>query len=80
MRQLEAQLAERNVTLSVTDAALAWLSEKGYDPMMGARPLARLIQDSIKKPLADLLLFGSLKNGGKLTIGVKEGGLELRVA
>jgi len=80
VRQLEAQLAERNVTLSVTDAALAWLSEKGYDPMMGARPLARLIQDSIKKPLADLLLFGSLKNGGKLTIGVKEGGLELRVA
>jgi ATP-dependent Clp protease ATP-binding subunit ClpA len=78
VRQLEAQLTERSVTLSVTDAALSWLSEKGYDPMMGARPLARLIQDSIKKPLADLLLFGSLKNGGKLTIGVKEGGLELR--
>ena len=80
VRQLEAQLAERKVSLSVTDAALSWLSEKGYDPQMGARPLARLIQDSIKKPLADLLLFGSLKNGGKLTVGVKDGVLELRAA
>lgn len=79
VRQLELQLQERNVTLSVTEAALNWLSEKGYDPTMGARPLARLIQDSIKKPLADLLLFGSLKNGGSLTIGVKDGGLELQL-
>ncbi|MBF6594094.1 MAG: AAA family ATPase [Thermaceae bacterium] len=79
IRQLELQLAERKVTLSVTEAALNWFSEKGYDPTMGARPLARLIQDSIKKPLADLLLFGSLKNGGSLTIGLKDGGLELRL-
>jgi len=78
MRQLEAQLAERKVRLIVTQAATDWLAEKGYDKLMGARPLARLIQDSIKKPLADLLLFGSLKNGGKLEVGVRDGELKLK--
>ncbi len=68
VRQLEAQLKERKVALEVRPEALAWLAEKGYDPLMGARPLARLIQEKIKKPLADLLLFGPLKNGGRLVI------------
>jgi ATP-dependent Clp protease ATP-binding subunit ClpA len=68
LRQLEAQLKERKVTLEVRPEALAWLAEKGYDPLMGARPLARLIQEKIKKPLADLLLFGPLKHGGRLNI------------
>ncbi|MDW8426588.1 MAG: AAA family ATPase [Meiothermus sp.] len=68
LRQLEAQLKERKVTLEVSPEALAWLAQKGYDPLMGARPLARLIQEKIKKPLADLLLFGPLKNGGRLWV------------
>ncbi|GEM85640.1 ATP-dependent Clp protease ATP-binding subunit ClpA [Meiothermus granaticius] len=80
LRQLEAQLAERRVRLNLTEAALQWLCEKGYDPLMGARPLARVIQEHIKKPLADLLLFGGLKNGGQLTLGVQGGELELQVS
>ena len=66
--QLEAQLADRNVTFDVSDAARSWLAQKGYDPAMGARPLARLIQDKIKKPLAEELLFGKLANGGTVRI------------
>lgn len=62
--QLEAQLADRNVTFELSDQATRWLSEKGFDEEMGARPLARTIQEYIKKPIADELLFGSLKNGG----------------
>jgi ATP-dependent Clp protease ATP-binding subunit ClpA len=72
LRQLEAQLKERRVALEVHPEALAWLAEKGYDKLMGARPLARLIQEKIKKPLADLLLFGPLKHGGRLQI-VRQG-------
>jgi ATP-dependent Clp protease ATP-binding subunit ClpA len=66
--QLEAQLSDRNVMITLTDAARGYLAEKGYDPAMGARPLARLIQDKIKKPLADELLFGKLSNGGSVRI------------
>ncbi|MER3443231.1 MAG: ATP-dependent Clp protease ATP-binding subunit ClpA, partial [Meiothermus sp.] len=77
LKALEAQLRERKVSVSVTPEARRWLAEKGYDPAMGARPLARLIQERIKKPLADLLLFGPLKNGGNLRIGVKDEELEL---
>ncbi|RIH84886.1 AAA family ATPase [Calidithermus roseus] len=80
LRALEAQLKERKVSLAITPEARQWLAEKGYDPLMGARPLARLIQERIKKPLADLLLFGPLKNGGNLRIGVKGEGLELQVS
>ncbi|GIW37080.1 MAG: ATP-dependent Clp protease ATP-binding subunit ClpA [Meiothermus sp.] len=68
LRQLASQLKERKVALETSPEAVAWLAEKGYDPLMGARPLARLIQEKIKKPLADLLLFGPLKNGGQLNI------------
>ncbi len=68
--QLESQLADRNVTIDLTDEARAWLAEKGYDHLYGARPLARLIQESIKKPLADELLFGQLTKGGTVSVGV----------
>jgi len=74
--QLEAQLSERNVTFDLHEDAIAWLSEKGYDEKMGARPLARVIQENIKKPLANEILFGKLKKGGivKVTVGKKEDG------
>lgn len=74
--QLETQLAERNVTFDLAPEAIAWLADKGYDEKMGARPLARVIQENIKKPLADEILFGKLKKGGvvKVTIGTKEDG------
>ncbi|MEP3437203.1 MAG: ATP-dependent Clp protease ATP-binding subunit ClpA, partial [Hoeflea sp.] len=74
--QLEAQLAERNVTFDLGEDAIAWLAEKGYDERMGARPLGRVIQENIKKELANELLFGKLKQGGtvKVTVGDKDNG------
>ncbi|HRE45357.1 MAG TPA: ATP-dependent Clp protease ATP-binding subunit ClpA, partial [Terricaulis sp.] len=66
--QLEAQLAERNVQIELSDAAADWLAIKGYDESFGARPLGRVIQEQIKKPMADELLFGKLKNGGIVKI------------
>ena len=71
--QLEGQLADRNVTIELTDAARAWLAEKGYDKLYGARPLARVIQEHVKKPLADALLFGELTNGGHVKVRVRDG-------
>jgi ATP-dependent Clp protease ATP-binding subunit ClpA len=68
--QLEAQLADRNVTIELTDEARAWLVEHGYDQSMGARPMARVIHHSIKTPLADEVLFGRLKNGGAVRVVV----------
>ncbi|HTZ36224.1 MAG TPA: AAA family ATPase, partial [Stellaceae bacterium] len=62
--QLEEQLADRNVTIELQASARGWLAEKGYDPLFGARPLARIIQEHIKKPLAEELLFGQLAKGG----------------
>src|SRR5271168_3671995 len=62
--QLEEQLADRNVTIELDPDARAWLAEKGYDPLFGARPLARVIQEHVKKPLAEELLFGRLSKGG----------------
>ena len=70
--QLEAQLADRNVTVELTDEARAWLAEKGYDKRYGARPLARVIQERLKKPLADALLFGELANGGHVKVRVED--------
>src|SRR5476651_479898 len=66
--ELEAQLADRDVTFDLTPEATRWLGEKGYDDAFGARPLARVIQDNIKKPLADEILFGKLKNGGTVRV------------
>ncbi|MEM8981044.1 MAG: AAA family ATPase, partial [Pseudomonadota bacterium] len=77
--QLEAQLMDRNVSIELTSAAAAWLGEKGYDDKMGARPLGRVIQEHIKKPLAEELLFGKLSKGGLVKVGVKDGKLELRI-
>jgi len=70
--QLEAQLGDRGVTFELTDDARRWLGMKGYDPAMGARPLARTIQEYVKKPLADELLFGKLTKGGAVKIGLKD--------
>jgi ATP-dependent Clp protease ATP-binding subunit ClpA len=69
--RLESQLSERNITITLTEDAQNWLAEKGYDKAMGARPLARLIADKIKKPLAEEVLFGKLSKGGSVTIGVE---------
>ncbi len=70
--QLEAQLADRGVNIELSDAASEWLCKTGYDEKFGARPLARVIQEHIKKPLADELLFGQLKNGGTVRVIVKD--------
>ncbi len=68
--QLEAQLADRDVTIELSDPAKAWLIERGYDEQMGARPMARVIQEYVKKPLADEVLFGKLKGGGHVRVVV----------
>ncbi|MFH1873045.1 MAG: ATP-dependent Clp protease ATP-binding subunit ClpA [Pseudomonadota bacterium] len=72
LMQLEGQLHERKVEAVFTDALRAWLAEKGFDPLMGARPMARLIQDTIRSALADELLFGRLVHGGRVTIDLDE--------
>jgi len=71
--QLELQLAEQNVEIGFDDAAKEWLADKGYDRLYGARPMGRLIQDRIKQPLAEELLFGKLADGGEVQVGVKDG-------
>ena len=70
--QLEAQLADRNVSIDLDQAAADWLALRGYDEQMGARPLARVIQEEIKTPLADEVLFGRLKGGGTVKVGVQK--------
>jgi ATP-dependent Clp protease ATP-binding subunit ClpA len=77
--QLEAQLIDRNVHIELTPKAAEWLADKGYDSKMGARPLGRVIQEHIKKPLAEELLFGKLMKGGLVKVGVKDGELDLRI-
>ena len=77
--QLEAQLMDRNVSIEITKAAADWLGDKGYDNKMGARPLGRVIQEYIKKPLAEELLFGKLTKGGIVKVGVKAGELDLKI-
>ena len=76
MFQLEAQLADRNVTIQLSPAAKDWLAERGYDRLYGARPLARVIQEHIKKPLAEELLFGKLVRGGSVSVTFVDGKLE----
>jgi ATP-dependent Clp protease ATP-binding subunit ClpA len=70
--QLESQLKDRKVAITLTPDARAWLARKGYDPKMGARPLARVIQRDVRDPLTDQILFGKLENGGTVTIGVSD--------
>jgi ATP-dependent Clp protease ATP-binding subunit ClpA len=74
--QLEAQLADRNVTIELSSAAKEWLAERGFDRLYGARPLARVIQEHIKKPLAEELLFGKLAKGGAVKVSMREGKLD----
>jgi ATP-dependent Clp protease ATP-binding subunit ClpA len=73
--QLEAQLGERRVAITLQPEARVWLAEKGYDPVYGARPLARVIQTDVRDPLTDEILFGKLENGGTVTISVADGKL-----
>ncbi len=76
--QLEAQLMDRNVTIELTKPAAEWLADRGDDDKMGARPLGRVIQEHIKKPLAEELLFGQLTKGGLVKVTVKDGELVLK--
>ncbi len=78
LKELEVQLTEKNVTLTATEAAIAYLADKGYDPDFGARPLARLIQDEVKRPLGDELLFGTLEKGGAVTLDAVDGKLTFK--
>ena len=77
--QLEAQLADRNVTIDIEEAARLWLAEKGYDPKMGARPMERVMQDYIKRPLADELLFGRLVHGGHVEVRLQDNAIALEI-
>jgi len=77
--QLEAQLMDRHVSFELTKAAAEWLGDKGYDEKMGARPLGRVIQEHIKKPLAEELLFGKLAKGGLVRVTVRNGELQLDI-
>ncbi|WP_373047866.1 ATP-dependent Clp protease ATP-binding subunit ClpA [Vulgatibacter sp.] len=78
VRELQAQLADKNVTLELTGPARDWLAEHGYDPAFGARPMARLVEKTLKKPLAEAILFGALAGGGKATVVVEGEELALR--
>jgi ATP-dependent Clp protease ATP-binding subunit ClpA len=77
--QLDGQLADRNVEIELSDSALDWLAERGYDSKYGARPLARVVQEHIKKPLADELLFGGLVGGGLVFVDVADDALTVTV-
>jgi ATP-dependent Clp protease ATP-binding subunit ClpA len=77
--ELESQLEAKKVSMTVSDTARRWLAEKGYDPKMGARPMARVIQDEIKQVIADELLFGELTNGGRVKIDVKDNSLHCQI-
>jgi ATP-dependent Clp protease ATP-binding subunit ClpA len=77
--QLELQLADREVHIKLDDAAKEWLTTKGYDKLYGARPMGRLIQEKIKQPLAEELLFGKLVNGGEVLVRMKDGELSFEI-
>jgi len=77
--EAEAQLEQKRVSISVSDQARRWIAKRGYDPKMGARPMARVIQEFIKRPLAEELLFGKLVNGGHVEVAVSEDGEKLKL-
>jgi ATP-dependent Clp protease ATP-binding subunit ClpA len=77
--QLEAQLAERHVAITLEPEARAWLARKGYDPKYGARPLARLIQSAVRNPLTDEILFGGLEHGGTVRIDLADNELRFDI-
>jgi ATP-dependent Clp protease ATP-binding subunit ClpA len=76
--ELDGQLAEKKVELEVSPAALDWFVENGYDKAMGARPMARLVQNTLKAPLANEILFGALANGGVAHVDIKDGAIDIR--
>ncbi|MBW3568057.1 MAG: AAA family ATPase, partial [Proteobacteria bacterium] len=78
--ELEAQLEEKGVALEIDDEARTWIAARGYDPKMGARPMARIVQEHVKRPLAEELLFGKLVNGGHVKVTVAGDALELSVS
>jgi ATP-dependent Clp protease ATP-binding subunit ClpA len=78
--EAEAQLEQKQVSISVDEPARRWIAKRGYDPKMGARPMARIIQEFIKRPLAEELLFGKLVNGGHVEVTVSEDGEKLTLA
>jgi ATP-dependent Clp protease ATP-binding subunit ClpA len=80
MTELDTQLAARRVSIELTPAARRWLAERGYDETFGARPMARLIQEHVKRPLADEMLFGRLKDGGRVEIDAGDDGLRFTYA
>jgi len=77
--QLEAQLADRHVTIETSDEAADWLAKNGFDELYGARPLGRVIQEHIKKPLADEILFGKLIKGGHVKVVLKDAKLAFEI-
>jgi ATP-dependent Clp protease ATP-binding subunit ClpA len=79
LTELQAQLDEKRVTIEVDEEARDWLAREGYDEKMGARPMQRLIQEKIKRQLAEDLLFGELAQGGVVTVGVEDGELSVKV-
>jgi len=78
--QLEAQLTERRIAFELTPEARAWLGRKGYDPVYGARPLARVIQTEVRDPLTDEILFGRLENGGTVRIRLEGDALAFAIS
>jgi ATP-dependent Clp protease ATP-binding subunit ClpA len=76
---MEVQLADRNVTISLSDDAADWLAKNGFDELYGARPLARVIQEHIKKPLADDILFGRLVRGGHVKVVLKDSKIDFEI-
>ena len=77
--QLEVQLADRHVTIELDEDAADWLAKNGFDELFGARPLARVIQENIKKPLADDILFGKLVRGGHVKVMLKDGKIAFEI-
>jgi ATP-dependent Clp protease ATP-binding subunit ClpA len=77
--EVRAQLVEKNVELELTESARRWLAEHGYDRQMGARPMARLIQEKIKAPLAEEILFGRLQAGGKVVANAPDDDIRLEI-
>jgi ATP-dependent Clp protease ATP-binding subunit ClpA len=77
--QLELQLADRGVHIELDDEARKWLTDRGYDKLYGARPMGRVIQEKVKQPLAEELLFGKLNHGGEVHVSVKDDGLNFEL-
>ena len=79
VKELEGQLAEKKVRIELTAAGRQWLAEHGFNRKMGARPMSRLIQNEVKKPLAEKILFGELREGGTVRVDVEPDGSKLRL-